>query len=250
MIYKKRKFFLNSIRVLHQNEDLGELLDKTKYDYMTVISYRDLGLEKQGFGLIKKKLANIRLNGSLEEITAKFARRTQQEIMKTFKITELKFTVGDTDFHGTYALYRDFELAQGRKPWSRESLAGLMNFNAYYKGELIVAVPCYDLYPYLQVRAIFSKRLSIGDDNKDLYKIIGSATRRLIFEICKYGKENDYEYVGLGSVNYSTAQKSNVAQFKMFFGSEIGDEYTYTHKSRKFLFLEKIRSAIKKILWF
>ena len=247
MIYEKNNIFYRKLRVLHQEENLKELLDKNKYDDMTVISYVPLELEKEGFGLMRKKLANIRLDGTLDEISGKFARRTWQEITKTEKIPGLEFRINDPDREGTYRLYRDFERAQGRSPWGLESFSGAINFNAYYQGELIAAVPCYDLFPYLQVRAIFSKRLGVNEADKEFYKLIGSATRRLIFEICRYGKERDYKFVGLGSVNYSTPQKANVAQFKMFFGSTEGDEYTYIYKSRRLIFLLKIRNFLMRI---
>ena len=245
MIQERNKLLFRSLRVLHQQENLKELLDKNKYDYITVISYSDLGLEKEGYILKHKNLANIALNGAIEDVLERFARRTKQEVLSTYKIPELEFKIADQDLKTTYKLYKDFERAQGRKPWGRESFDGVINFNAYYKGELIASVPCYDVFPYLQVRAIFSKRM--GESDRELYKLIGSATRRLIFEACKYGKERGYKFVGLGSVNYSTEQKANVANFKMFFGSELGDEYTYTYKSRKFIFLEKIRDFIKRV---
>jgi len=245
MIQEKNNFLYRSLRILHQNEDLGELLDKNKYYYITVISYADLGLEKEGYSLKHKKLANISLDGTAEEILATFARRTKQEVMVTFKLDGFEVRIADPNLEGTYELYKKFERAQGRKPWGRESFENVINFNAYYKGELIASVPCYNVFPYLQVRAIFSKRMA--EDDKELRRVIGSATRRLIFEACKFGKENGYKFLGLGSVNYSTEQKTNVANFKMFFGSELGDEYTYTYKSGKFLFLEKILKLLKII---
>ena len=208
---------------------------------MAVISYGELGLEKEGFKLKKKQLANVYLDGTSDEILNRFTRSTRQEIQQTFNNPDLAIKINDANFDEVYRLYKNFETAQGRKPWDRASFEGVINFNAYYKGELIACVPCYDLFPYLQIRAIFSKRLSLGGQDKALYKLIGSATRRLIFEICKYGNGRNYEFVGLGSVNYSTEQKSNVADFKMFFAPRLGDEYTYTYKSPRFLFLENIR---------
>ena len=68
MIFRKNKFFFRSLRVLYQEENLEELLDKSKYDFITVIAYDDLGLEKKGFELKHKKLANIYLDGTIEEI--------------------------------------------------------------------------------------------------------------------------------------------------------------------------------------
>ncbi|MBI3046081.1 MAG: hypothetical protein HYY86_00840 [Candidatus Harrisonbacteria bacterium] len=244
MIFKKNKFFLHSLRVLYQGENLRELLDKNKYDYITVISYNDLSLEKEGYGLVRKKLANIHLGGTIEEILDRFARRTRQEVLGTYKISNLEFRLANDDLKKTYNLYKEFERAQGRKPWKIDSFQNTLLFNAYYKDELIASVPCYDLFPYLQVRAMCSKRMGMGERNKELYKLIGSATRRLIFEICKYAKEKGYEFVGLGSINYSTPQKANVANFKMFFGSREGEEYTYVFKSRRFIALDRIRKFL------
>ena len=246
MIYKRFGLFFNSLRVLHQGENLKELLNKNKYDSMTVISYDKLNLEKEGFGLMQKKLANINLGDTIEEILGKFARRTKQEIEKTYKIPELEFRIADPDLQKTYNLYVEFEQAQGRRPWKFDTFSEVINFNAYYKGELIAAVPCYNLFPYLQVRAIFSKRLGLEATDRELYKLIGSTTRRLIFEICKYGKEKNYKFVGLGSINYSTPQKANVANFKMFFGSQEGDEYTYIYKNKKFAAMTQIRNLFSR----
>jgi len=247
MIFRKNKFFFRSLRVLYQEENLEELLDKSKYDFITVIAYDDLGLEKKGFELKHKKLANIYLDGTIEEICNRFARATWQEIAKTYKIPELEFKIADPDKETTFRLYQEFERAQGRKPWGKDSFSDVMNFNAYYNGEMIASVPCYDLFPCFQVRAMFSKRMEVGEKDKEFYKIIGHATRRLIYEICKYGKERNYTFVGLGSINYSTPQKANVANFKMFFGSKEGDEYTYTYKSKKFATLVKISNILQNM---
>lgn len=236
MIFLKNLLFLKSIRVLYQGESLGEITDKKRYDYITVISYTDLALEKEGFSVKHKKVANIYLTKTAEEILMGFSRSTRREIHKTQEIPELEFKFDDTNLAETYQLYRQFEFAQGRVPWKIDSFSGTILFNAYYRGKLIAAVPCYDIFPHLQVRAIFSSRLD--DCDRETYKIVGSATRRLIFEICKYGMERHYEFVGLGSINYSTSQKSKVADFKMFFGPKVGDEYTYSYKSRRLRFLQ------------
>ena len=138
MIFKKNKFFLHSLRVLYQGENLKELLDKNKYGYITVISYNDLGLEKEGYGLVHKKLANIHLGGTIEEILGRFARRTRQEVLGTYKIPNLEFRLANDDLKKTYNLYKEFERAQGRKPWGIDSFQNTLIFNAYYKDELLL----------------------------------------------------------------------------------------------------------------
>ena len=75
---------------------------------------------------------------------------------------------------------------------------------------------------------MFSKRLSTHDH--ELNKVISNASRRLVYEVCKWARAREYKFVGLGAVTTSTEQKANVAQFKMFFNPKIEIEYTYTKK--------------------
>lgn len=230
MILKHKKFgVFNSVRVLYQ----GEPLIFGKNDYVTVVSYEPLPLAKEGFGLKEKNLANIYLDGSDEEILARFSRNTRNEILRTEKILDLEFRVDDDYQKEIYSMYRAFEKWQGRKPWREQTLVeGIIQFNAYYKGELISSLPCYDLKPALQVRAMFSRRHADP-------KIASLATRRLIYEACKWGRANGYAFLGLGAVNTSTEQKAGVAQFKMFFNPRIEKEYTYIRKPAFFKLLGK-----------
>jgi serine/threonine protein kinase len=245
MIETKNFIFVRSVRVLHQAEDIVRIVEENIGNYLTVVSYRDLGLERQGFSLVHKKIANIRLDKPLQEVVAGWSRGTRQEIERTRHNTDFKFRIGDSNHRETYEMYCRFEKAQGRQPWKKSSFRNTVLCNAYYRGKLIASVPCYDIFPYFQVRAIFSERLEPGNEN--LRKAVGQATRRLIYEICAYAKERGYEFVGLGSVNFSTGQKSNVAKFKMFFNPAIEDEYTYVYKSPRFLRAEKILRIIRNM---
>ena len=243
MIIEKKFLFFRSVRILYEGENISSLLDRKRYDYAVVVSYEPLRLPAN-FRLSKKKAANIRLNGSSEEIFGRFSVSTRNEIHKTRKIDELEFKIADENFKDSYDLYCRFEKEQSRAPWSVETYKNTILFNAYYKGEIIVSMPCFNLQPYLQIRSISSKRLEAHDAAAG--KMIGYASRRLIYEICRYGKEKGYEFAGLGAVNYSTSQKTGVSDFKMFFAPEIGDEYTYTYESGLFRFL-KILLPLKNI---
>ena len=145
----------------------------------------------------------------------------------------------DTHISEAYSLYRRFEEKHRRKPWSKKSFEGTIYFNAYLNGKMIVSIPCYDIFPYLQVRSISSLRLNTKD--RQVYKYIGFATRRLIYEMCAYGKEKGHTFIGLGAVTETTKQKKNVAQFKKFFAPRIETEYTYTYQSRRFALFNKLR---------
>jgi len=113
-------------------------------------------------------------------------------------------------------------------------------FSAYYKGELISLILCFDSFPYLRARSICSKRLEIND--KEKYKIISNSTRRLVYEICKYGKERHYRLFDLGSMpsNLKDKKKTGIAKFKGAFGGKLEDEYTYTYKSSLYKFFERL----------
>lgn len=247
MIIEKKFLFFRSVRILYEREDVASLLKKKRRDYVTVVSYRPLSLP--GFKVSVKKVANVRLNASPEKIFGRFSISTRNEINRTYKIKELKFGVPDTNLEGAYDLYCRFERAQGRTPWTIDTYKNTILFNAYFKGELIVSIPCYDIRPYLQIRSISSKRFEKND--RESKKVIGYASRRLICEICRYGRENGYEFAGLGAVNYSTSQKAGVSDFKMFFAPEVGEEYTYTYESGLFKGLKvlmPVKIFISKIL--
>jgi len=239
MITREKKLIFNVLRILHVDEDLSALIDKTKYAFISIISYKPLNLGTDFF-LKQKNIINIYLTDPIEEIFERFTRSTKLEIKKTYQIQELEFVMDDKNLEGTYNLYKQFEYSQGRVPWKKASFDGVKLFNAYYNGELISSIPCYNLYPYLQARAMFSKRIE-GD--KQYKKIVGHATRRLVLDICQYAKTHNYLFFGLGSINFESYQKSNVSQFKGFFGGVIENEYTYIYKNSSYKIFEKLLTA-------
>jgi hypothetical protein len=246
MITIEKRWFFNTIRALFVNENLKEIIDKKKYSLISIISYQKLNID-DSFYKKQKKIVNIYLDCSMDDIFKRFNHSTQLEIKKTYKMDGFRFEMEDENLSGTYNLYKEFEYAQGRIPWRLETFKNTKLFNAYYNDELISAIPCYDLHPYLQARAMSSGRYT---NDKEMQKIAGYATRRLILEICKYAKDKRYVFFGLGSINQSTAQKANVSQFKGFFGGRVEDEYHYTYKSGIYRMFEKlisIKILIKRI---
>lgn len=186
----------------------------------------------------------------MEEIFGKFNETVRNEIRRTFKTEDLYFKINDSNFEGAYELYKNFEYSQGRIPFPLSAMKGYKIFSAYYKNQLISLILYIDSFPYLRTRSICSRRLQI--DNKELYKIIGYASKRLVYEICKYGKENSYRLLDLASINLTDSKKSGVAQFKSGFGGKIEDEYTYIYKSKLFKFFEKltqIKLFVLKIIY-
>ncbi|HEY4504790.1 MAG TPA: hypothetical protein VJI73_03385 [Candidatus Paceibacterota bacterium] len=229
--FKKLKIF-NTLRVIYEGEDLDAIILQRSYSYVTVVSPRPLDLQTKGFELNKKDVAVIDIREGLEKIMQNFKDTTRNEIRQTFKIDNLYFEIlqspSQSDFEETYNLYSDFEKGQGRKPWKKEKFKELGIVRAKLKNSLIAGVFFYDLKPTLLVAQIFSTR--ILTDDKDVQRIISKSTRRLVYELCSYGVNNGYTKVNLSSVNFSTKQKANVAQFKMFFNPKIETEYTYIRR--------------------
>jgi len=222
-----------------EDDKVDQYLDKSKYQKIVIITYNELNLGKD-FHINHKLTPNIYLNEDLDRIFSRFNETTRNEIRRTFKNSDLKFMARDKNFDKIYDLYKNFEYNQGRVPFNRGAMKEFSAFSAYYKGELFSLILCFDSFPYLRARSICSKRLEIED--KEIYKTISNATRRLIYEICKYGVEHGYKLFDLGSMpaDLKNKKKAGIAAFKGSFGGKLEDEYTYTYKSKLYRFFEKL----------
>jgi hypothetical protein len=241
MIFKKKKIFWKIIRfILEPLPNIEEL--KNKYSVIYILSYDKY--ELPGFSVKKKDTPVIYLNKSIDEIMSGFNSTTRNEIRKTFdnKIPDLKFIDDDRDLTNNYRLSEEFEKFQGRKPDSIEAYNDCKVFSAYYKDQLIANIICFDTGRVLRAKVICSKRLET--DDKELYRIVSYAGRRLMYNVCKYGLDNGYKMYDLGSVNFD---KKNLAKFKMNFTQDLIAEYTYTYRAPWLKIIEKLRSLIKKI---
>ncbi|MBI3290918.1 hypothetical protein HYZ76_01390 [Candidatus Falkowbacteria bacterium] len=244
MIFKKKVLWFKTIRyVLEPWPDIAQI--KKKFGAIYIVSYDKRNFP--GFSVKVKDTPVIFLNKPLADLFSDFNSTSRNEIRKTFdnKITGLKFIIPDPDLEKNYQLSKEFEYQQGRVPERLEAYQGCKSFAAYYQGEMISSIICYDNGKVLRAKAICSKRLLTED--RDFYKIISYSTRRLVYEICGYGLENGYELFDLGSVNFT---KENLAQFKMNFTKDLIKEYTYTYKSLWFRFFEKgvfLKKALKRL---
>lgn len=239
MVVIKKKFIFNTVRIVLEDDKIDKYLDKKKYQKIVIITYKKLNLGRD-FKIKHKLTPNIYLSQELDDIFSKFNHTTRNEIRKTFKNSDLRFVSDDKNFKEVYGVYKNFEHFQGRIPFSKQAMKDYLVFSAYYKGELISIILCFDSFPYLRARSICSKRLEI--ENREKCKAISNATRRLVYEICKYGKEHDYKLFDLGSMpaNLKDKKKEGIAKFKGTFGGKLEDEYTYTYKSKLYRFFEKL----------
>lgn len=236
MILERKKLFFNTILMILEDAALPEAVKSGKYSYISAMSYKKMDLP--GFDVITKTTALIGLDDVEDDIFKKFSDTTRNEIRKTYRNEDLKFIADDKNFEESFILYRSFEYAQGRVPVSTEDLRKTKFFGAYYKGALISGLYIIESSPYLRIRSIFSKRLGASDD-KELYKIIGNSTRRLVWEVCLWGKKNNFTSLDLASVNFENPKTANITKFKMSFGGKVISEHTYIYKSDLFKFFEK-----------
>lgn len=236
-----KKFIFNTVRIVMEDDKIDKYLDKKKYQKIVIITYNKLDIGKD-FHVHHKLTPNIYLDKDLEDILLGFGASTRNQVRRTFREPDLKFVSNDKNFNEIYNIYKSFEYAQGRVPFSKKAMKDYLVFSAYYKGELISLILCFDSFPFLRSRSICSKRLETEYRDRKKYRIISIATRRLVYEVCKHGKERGYKLFDLGSMpsNLKDKKKAGIAEFKSSFGDRLEDEYTYTYKSKIYRTFEKL----------
>jgi hypothetical protein len=242
MIQESKKFGLKTVLVLFDDEKAHEVVGRGGYHRIIISTYKAMELPQ--YHLRKKTTALIDLTLSLEEIFKKFSDTTRNEIHKTERNSELRFEFAHQVDDEVYSLYRDFEHLQQRVPVSKKKLNDCVAFKAYYRDQLISALLVIKFAGFLRLRSIFSLRLREHD--QEMYKVISNASRRLMWEVCQWGKSEGYTFLDLASVNFNNPKTANITKFKMSFGGNVVDEYTYTYTSGVYRMIEKLM-FIKKI---
>jgi len=214
---------------------------KKKYSYIFFYLYNKK-IDLEGFSITEKKTPIIDLSQSLDGIFRKFKKNTRNEIRKTEKIARLEFKNANNGIGQSFRFYKKIKKKDGVCPDIKADFKGCKFFNAYLAGKLIVSISCYDNRRILRLKHIVSLRKEKDFDSR----IIGYATRRIIWEICKYGKGSNYKKIDLGGINFSEQGKGGVTQFKESFGAEIIDVYVYRYETRIFKLLKKILELFKR----
>jgi len=234
MIIKINKFGFKVIRYILEPFENFSLTKK--YSLVQVLNYKKTNYP--GFTRRSKKTPIINLGRSQEDIFINFNSTARNEIRRSEKINKLEFKILDNNIKEAYNIYAGHERAQGRKPERKAEFKGGKIFSAYYKKKMIAVIICFHGSDYLRAKSISSRRME--NINREMLKIISFATRRLVWEICKYGKSNNYKGFDLGSINLTDSGKKGIAAFKQSFGAEIIDEYNYVYKNRIYRFISKL----------
>lgn len=246
MVYNSKKLFFNTITITLDDMALFDAARSGDYSRITAISYKKYDLP--GFRVRTKTTALIDLKASEDDIFAKFNDTTRNEIRKTYKNDRLEFREprDDSEEREVYGMYREFEFGQGRVPVSFSEMKLYRCFAGFLDGEPVSAMYVVESKPYLRLRSIFSKRLKT--DDKESYKTMSNASRRVIWEICRWGKANGFESLDMASVNFENPKTASITKFKMSFGGDVIEEYTHIYKSSLFGLLEKLVSVKLKIM--
>ena len=159
-----------------------------KKGYGRIVAITRTKLDLPVFSTKEKPTVVIDLTRSEEEIFTSMSYENRHKIRKSEQDGNLAFKAGDSDFEKAYALYLSFEKARGSRPFPRSYFSKSVLFSCSIAGEMIAAIFVDMSKPHLRVRYIFSKRLGVGD--KEEYRRINIASRRLVWEVCKWGKSN------------------------------------------------------------
>lgn len=243
MRIETKKFWFKKIQIFLEDNlsDVKELVKK--YDHIIIISHEKLDLE--GFYLREKNTAIIDLKQTEDEILKKFSDTTRNEIRRTYNNPDLNFTYNQLDFDLTYDLYSRFEKSQGRKEVGKNEMKLFARATATYKGDMLYGLYVVESFPYARIRSIFSKRLAT--DDKEMLKLISNSGRRLFWEVCQNLKNRRFVFLDLAAVNFTDKNKENLKNFKMSFGGDVIEEYTYIYKSMAYIAAEKIIHIKNKI---
>lgn len=230
-IIKKNFFFFTTARIILDDDALSEALKERRYSYITGLSY-DGALDATGIASVRsKKTPILKLQGKDDDaLLMQCNETTRNEIRRTMKMPELVFHIPEKNEKKVYELYQYFEDIGGRPIRTRGYFKESLLAGAWRGDTLLAAVICYDARPYVRVNAIVSLR----NEDAELRKLVSYSTRRLIFELARYARDNGYQLLDLGGVNLEDPAKKGITAFKMSFGGELVDEYTYTFKSSLF----------------
>lgn len=222
--------------ILHNQKEIDNLC--RFYDYIYIVSY-GYCIDINGFTRLDKKTAIIDLSQDIKTIYDKFNDTTRNEINKTFNNDKLTFVPMHSWPKHVYKTYYHFERSQGRHPLLLREFSKYIIFAAFYKDSLLAYVTCFEDNNIIRIANIGSIRTTQIDN--ETKKLISNSTRRLVYEMCKFGIEQKYDFLDLGIVNLTDESKKGIAFFKMGFNRSLIDTYLYRFSTIRFnLFNEKL----------
>ena len=233
-VIERRFLFFHSARVILHDALFLDLLRKHRYLFIVALSHHDFSVPA---GVVKKqkKTTLIDLQKNPQAILQSFHDTTRNEVRRTFAMNGFTVTCNDDRFSEAYACYKRFRKDKKLPLKPRSFLRQALRMSAYWHTDLVAVVTWYDTKPVMRIQHIFSRPAVTAEDRK----IIGFATRRLIYEICVYGSNQGYKALDMASINLDNPTKEGITRFKLSFGGDVVNEYVYTYRSPLIRFLRR-----------
>lgn len=210
---------------------LGECL-KQDFDYSFVVSYGNF--EDVDYSIMPKKSCVIDLTFGIENVFKGFNPTCRNEVRKADKIEGLEFRAEIKDFDAFYAFHKNCEAERGWKPVPESELANSIVFSVYYYDIPLAGMTCYASNNMLRIGRIFTRRRS--EEWEHTPKVLFSAaSRKIVFEFCKYGIEQGYKSLDLGGIDPEDPSKAGITQFKLSFGGKIHPVLIGRYANQRFL---------------
>lgn len=225
-------------RVLAENVTPEYTVTLKKDDYSFIVSYGDFS--DNDYQVTDKNSCMINLERDIEQVLAGFSPTSRNEVRRADKISELKFhsSLNDFDFDEYYKFHTSCEHDRDWFPVPPEELKQSLVFSATHNGLPIAGMSCYTHGNRIRVGRIYSNKRS--KQSEILTNLVyGVASKRIVFEICKYGIANNFSTLDLGGVDLNTPEKSGITRFKLSLGGEVVPVKLARYTSSKFAEAEK-----------
>lgn len=234
---------LHCLRVITDAVDPGEAKElKKKSSYIHIYAYKKAGLPD--FRMRIQPTYIIDLTKSEGEIFSGFNETCRKHIRRAERNSDLGFTALDGDFYASHSFYKKFKVADGAIPDIKKEFVNCLFFNAYYKGKMLVSMSFYDNGVVLRAKHAASPRKEMGEESK----IVAHASRKLIWEVCKWGRSHGRKKFDLGGLNFADSAKAGINEFKRSFGGDLAEVYIYKHETPLFVYFKKMLNWFNKNL--
>ena len=219
----------------------GEEAESLKKNYQYIHAYSFAKEYLSGFEMRVQRTLVFDLSKDLEDLFKKFNDTCKKHIRRGERNTDLKLAVLDGNMSASYVLYKRVKNQEGASPDIKREFENCIFFNAYLKNEIIVTMSFYDNGEIIRAKHIASIRKEKVEDAK----VVAYASRRLNWEVMKWGKSQGRKLFDLGGIT-DDPEKSGIREFKQSFGGDEVDVYIYRYATPIFSLLKKVLPILGK----
>jgi len=243
MIRIKKKYgVIHICEIYYESVDVVlDVLKSKSFLSARIYAYETLNVPK-GYLLtrVKKTTRIVLEDKSKEGILSSFRKNYRNEIRKTYANNRYSFSITEGLSDEGYNLYKEFEVQSNRQAISKCETTGIWALG-YIGGEVVSGVYMINVYPVLKIISIFSTRKR---ENKSNATEIGYVSKRLMYEICCFARDQNFHYVDLAYINTEDELKAGITAYKLGFGGDIISEYLYEKDSKTIRFLKFLKKKI------